>query len=357
VRILTAIDGIVKGDDTWLWRYLPQNEHEFDFVYVKPLLRSYPRHLRSLLYYSRYVLLGIKTFFRAPTYDIVVSWEAKCGLPFAFLQSVLHRSRPPHVILGFIGKNAVRKARGLCRFALRSVSKLVVYASAEVEEYEELFSMPSDRIAFIPLADFYSMDTLRREPTLPCQDYVFSVGSSNRDYGCLAEAVKGLDARMVVVGKKSDFHGVAFPDNVEVKYDVYGPAMDKFLRESRLVVIPLKDPRYSAGQTVLLKAMTFGKAVVVTETLGTADYVEDGKTAVLVEPGSAVALRAAIERLLDNPQEAESLGKRAQSEAARVYGRERFAQDILKTLENAAEEANEYNEGVQRQRRGRKSRS
>ena len=82
--------------------------------------------------------------------------------------------------------------------------------------------------------------------------------------------------------------------------------------------------------------MTFGKAVVVTETLGTADYVEDGKTAVLVEPGSAVALRAAIERLLGDPQETESLGKRAQTVAVDTYNRRRFAEDILKALEGIA---------------------
>jgi glycosyltransferase involved in cell wall biosynthesis len=64
---------------------------------------------------------------------------------------------------------------------------------------------------------------------------------------------------------------------------------------------------------VAREAMAHGRPVVATRVGGLADAIEDGVTGVLVEPADPVALRAAIERLLGDPDERARLGARARA--------------------------------------------
>lgn len=79
---------------------------------------------------------------------------------------------------------------------------------------------------------------------------------------------------------------------------------DLFARAGVLVL-----PYTSASQSgVLAIAAGFGLPVVATRTGGLPDQVRDGETGLLVEPGSAAALAAGIERLLAEPAWASRLG-------------------------------------------------
>jgi glycosyltransferase involved in cell wall biosynthesis len=52
---------------------------------------------------------------------------------------------------------------------------------------------------------------------------------------------------------------------------------------------------------VLIEAMQYGKLVIATDTGGIPDVVEDGATGILVKPGDAVALAAAIRGAMNDP--------------------------------------------------------
>ena len=66
----------------------------------------------------------------------------------------------------------------------------------------------------------------------------------------------------------------------------------------------------------LLEAMSAGCAIVASAVPGIVDVVEDGVNGLLVEPGDARALAAAIDRLLADPALAERLGRVAADTAA-----------------------------------------
>ena len=53
----------------------------------------------------------------------------------------------------------------------------------------------------------------------------------------------------------------------------------------------------SAGQMALIQAVSYGKPSIITRTPTVEDYVREGEGALLVAPGSAADLRAAIARL------------------------------------------------------------
>ena len=77
-------------------------------------------------------------------------------------------------------------------------------------------------------------------------------------------------------------------------------------------------PSYAEGLPMsLLEAMAMGCPVVATSVGGIPDIVEDGVNGLLVEPGDAAALSAAVERILDDDALAERLGAAAVESAAR----------------------------------------
>jgi glycosyltransferase involved in cell wall biosynthesis len=72
------------------------------------------------------------------------------------------------------------------------------------------------------------------------------------------------------------------------------------------------------------EAMAFGRPVVAAAGGGLLELVADGETGLLVPPRDAEALRAAVERLLADPELRERLGS-----AARARARERFGWDAV----------------------------
>jgi glycosyltransferase involved in cell wall biosynthesis len=70
---------------------------------------------------------------------------------------------------------------------------------------------------------------------------------------------------------------------------------------------------------VLMEAMASGRAVVATRIAGVPELVEEGVSGLLVTPGNADELAAALERLASSPQERESMG---------LAGRRKVVQDF-----------------------------
>jgi glycosyltransferase involved in cell wall biosynthesis len=70
---------------------------------------------------------------------------------------------------------------------------------------------------------------------------------------------------------------------------------------------------------VLMEAAAMGRPLVATDVRGCRDVVRHGQTGLLVPPHNGPALAVAIERLLDDPALAETLGARAASAATHEF--------------------------------------
>jgi glycosyltransferase involved in cell wall biosynthesis len=79
------------------------------------------------------------------------------------------------------------------------------------------------------------------------------------------------------------------------------------------------------------EAMAWGRPVVATAVGGLADAVVDGETGLIVPPGDAPALRAALERLLGDARLRDRLGAAARAKAQREFSLER-AGDALQEV-------------------------
>jgi glycosyltransferase involved in cell wall biosynthesis len=95
---------------------------------------------------------------------------------------------------------------------------------------------------------------------------------------------------------------------------------------SALAVVPILQNHYQTGIATILEMMSMGKCVIATKTFGQTDTIVDGVTGVYVPPGDPGALRAAIQRMLANPDEARRIGQ-----AARRFMEEQAGLDVFVT--------------------------
>jgi hypothetical protein len=265
------------------------------------------------------LLLAWVCFREGRRYDTIVTDGEQVGLWLALIWAVTTRRRPcRHVMIAHI--LSVPKKVALFRaFRLgRHIDRIIVYSSWQRRFIERDLCFPPDRIELTS----FMVDTRFFAPAprrMGVRPMICTAGLERRDYPTLIEAVRGMDVD-VIIGAASPWsrradttRGEQLPDNVEVCALDFADLRTLYARAS-FVVVPLYDVEFQAGVTTILEAMAMGRAVVCTRTRGQTDVVVSGHTGCYVPPADVAALRSAITSLLDDPEEADRLGR-----AARAY--------------------------------------
>ncbi|MBN1139089.1 MAG: glycosyltransferase family 4 protein [Anaerolineae bacterium] len=305
MRILCLVDWPVHN--RWIWRFLPDNQDQVDFVTISTPPDRFPGYGKLLGYYPRYIGLGLKARLRIRHYDLIVTWEGKNGVPLAFLRRLLGPRHPPMVILNFVLKGrVVLDFLWLIRFAMHSVDHITVVSQREIEHYSRELRLPRERFSQLLTVwpDHYG--TAAPEP--PPSGYILAAGRSHRDYGTLLEAVRGLPVHVVVNARSFNVRGLQPPPNVTLNPFLPPADFHDLVRRADFAVLPLFTAKHASGETFLLEAMSAHKAVIATETFSTVEFIDPGKNGLLVPPGDASALRQSIELLMSHPEQAREMG-------------------------------------------------
>lgn len=257
-------------------------------------------------------------FARAGRHRVVFTDGEQVGIPYAAL-TWLRRARPRHVMIGHV--LSPRKKALLHRLLRlqRKIDVVVVYSSAQRRyAIEELGYRPEQVVlsTFMVDTDFWRPEHVT--VTTGTRPLLCAVGQELRDYPTLVAAVGDLDLDVAIAAvspwsKRADSAAeIEIPANVTARgYDLF--ALRQLYADAAVVVVPLQETDFQAGITTILEAMSMGKPVVSTLTTGQTDTIVDGETGVYVQPGDADGMRAAIERLLADPAEAERLGTNARA--------------------------------------------
>ena len=189
---------------------------------------------------------------------------------------------------------------GLGRFTRLGVRALdgdhVTYCVLSEEErsvFASAFGIPLERVA---CTRFGHQLWSRADGPTHDGGYVFAGGDSLRDYDTLLAAVDGLGGVPLRLATSRRFEHL--PDGVEagpVPYEEYV----ELLAGARLVVVPMRATRRAAGLVTYLNAMALGKPVIVSEVPAVHEYVDAGRTAIVVPPEDPRALRDAMALALD----------------------------------------------------------
>jgi glycosyltransferase involved in cell wall biosynthesis len=287
--------------------------------------------------------------------DVIITDGEHIAIPLAILLR-FGRSRVRHVTIGH--RLSSPKKRMFLR-TLRAhdhIDKIALHSRHQYEFAVRELGIPATRLALVP----YHVDTEFWSPRGGATErLVVSAGLEHRDYSTLIGAARGLDAE-VVIGAASHWSRHTFsaedrPVNVRIGSFDYHALRDLYARAA-LVVVPLRDVDNQAGVTTILEAMAMGKAVVVTQSLGQTDVVEDRRgrergvprarpeslisvlasqrgielepNGFYVPPADPDALRRAISYLLDHPVERERLGRAGRRLVEQILTVEQFAERI-----------------------------
>ncbi len=289
---------------------------------------------------------------RQRRYRYIVAWADRLGLPLALLFK-LSGSRRDTVLIS-VWLSRLKKAIFLTRFRVHTHLRAIVnYGSVQMDIASGRLGVPREQL-FLALQPVDERFWSPQPGAAPTENLICSVGWEARDYRTLVEAVRGLDlgAELAVgstvlspSGDVSDQYkameheimGVGgLPPNVRLHRDLDQRALRDLYARSLFFVVPLRDVDYDAGVTALTEAMSMGKAVIVTRTRGQVDLIEDGVQGLYVPPGDVGALRAAIERLRNDPAGADRMGRAGRALVERQHTLDGYVQRLADIVRGSA---------------------
>lgn len=222
----------------------------------------------------------------------------------------------PHLIYAF---NFTDLPQGLKRrvmsLAFRQADRMAVFSTLERELYAKHFALPESRFDMI----HWAANPLAVDATAPALvegDYICAIGSQGRDYPTLLRAMQQLpDIKLVLVAHPENIAGYDVPDNVAVYTSIPLLQVSNILAHSRFMVLPLRDAEVPCGHVTIVSAFHQGKAVIVTDSRGVHDYVQDHVTGRLVPPLDAQAMADCI-----HAQWHDAEGTRQLAQAGHAFG-------------------------------------
>lgn len=251
------------------------------------------------------------------------AWQAVCLANASQGLLVSHGPRPafyssafaslrnrqlPHLVYSF---NFTELPRGsqhkLMAKAYQQPQRFVTYSTAEKQLYAQHFNIPIERIDMIHWSVHRPSPDSESVPIIE-GNYICALGSQGRDFATLFAAMRLLPGvQLAVVTHPQYLAGLSLPDNVRILTDIPLKQAHNILQHSRLMVVPLRDNEVPCGHVTIVSGMFFGKPMVVTDSRGVHDYIENGKTGLFCEAGDAADMAAKIELLLSDEHLASSL--------------------------------------------------
>lgn len=278
-------------------------------------------------------------------YRAIVTDGEQIGLPLAALLKLTPGPRPRHLMIVHVISEP-KKTVFLDWLGVQSgVDRFITYSRWQQRFIEERWKLERKRVLWTPfMVDqlFFAPERVTARPTALPQ--VCAVGLERRDYETLLRAVENLNIQIVIAAaspwskRKEGIATRTIPNNVTVrKFTQY--ELRQLYVDSRFMIMPLEDVNFQAGVTAILECMAMGRAVVCSRVPGQTDVVVEGHNGQYVSAKDPLALRAAIQRLLSQPEEAIRLGHNGRQLVEHKMNLDVYTEGLARVLHDAINEA------------------
>ena len=218
----------------------------------------------------------------------------------------------------------------------KSYTKIICISNEQMMDFQGL-GIPSKKLIFIPFGvdnAFFKPNDFSNEG-----DFILSVGRDmGRDYEILLRAADKLPFKFVIVAAPKNIpKGIEIPANVSVLYNIDISEVRDLYRKARLVAIVSKDQSIPAGsdcsgQTVILDALSAGKAVIATDRSWISDYFSLGSDLIVVKPNSPEMIAKAINDLWHNNLKRKEIALSGYNKVNSEYSTKIFSESILRLI-------------------------
>jgi glycosyltransferase involved in cell wall biosynthesis len=240
-------------------------------------------------------------------HNVVFSTSEKVAIPLAALLSITKR-KIPHIVMAHKLSSGLKTHLFQIWHFYNTFDHIISDCRFQVDYAINQLGVPEAKVDFI----YHHVDHhFYRPPEIDSEDYILAVGQEQRDYGTLLQAIAGTEIRLVIVASSPWSTSRIEMDKIgetTVLSHIPYRELRALYAKARLVVTPLLDVDYAAGNTSLLEAMAMAKPVIVSRTRGITDYIVHNETGMYVSPGDPAELRDTILSLWDNPGERDRLG-------------------------------------------------
>jgi glycosyltransferase involved in cell wall biosynthesis len=279
-------------------------------------------------FFYRFVIRGKKQ-------DVVILANQVVAIPYLFLAKIFPflNGRKNTIVMSFFlhelgEKNVVKK---ILRFLFSGKRVLLIVQSGyEAQYYSQL--MDKSKVVQFPFCQH------EVAVTADCgkgEEYIFAGGHTNRDYECLLETARRIKHNYIIICSRSYqqidelSRGIS---NVRILKEASAEDFNGYLKNAKIVIIPLKEKTGASGQMVALAAMLFRKPVVYTNIDSVSQYFENGVSGLPYEINNAKDLADKIQRLLADPQLRKTLGDNAFNEYYKKYHISNYCKSLAELI-------------------------
>ena len=247
--------------------------------------------------------------------SVIIATGEDIGYRLAF--EVIRRRSSARVLIIFHGHSAYSPRNRLIIATLKRFRQIHWLTLAVSLRQQLLRDMRiSERQCHI-LGHAADTDYFRATCTVVARPLIAAAGTASRDYATLVEAVRPLNMPVRIAADSAGlaepvhFGPSELPSHVEARsYETFDRLRDLY-DQATLVSVPIKPVRHAAGFAVIAEAMAMSRPVIATRNAAVSDFIVDGQSGFLVDPGDVATLRARIEALISDPALADQIGRAA----------------------------------------------
>ncbi len=231
------------------------------------------------------------------------------------------------------GKNLLSFVASILEFFSYKLADGIIVTAQSIKDFiEEKYKIEQGKVAVIPnYVDTESFKQINNEKEKGRIIFVGRFGEEKNLFA-LIDAVKGLDGKLVLIGKgplenalkkKAKAKGIL---NVVFSGVVPNERLPEELNKSEIFILP---SLYEGNPKTLLEAMACGLPVIGTSTVGIKEVIKHGVNGYLCET-SAEAIRKAIIYLMNDHNLRRKLAMNARRTIIENYSLEKLAERELK---------------------------
>ncbi len=223
-----------------------------------------------------------------------------------------------------------------CLKKLSKQATTIVVSELSKKIYLHL-GFPEDKVVAIP--NGIDLSKFKKYESKKLQTEDFHIGcisrlSHEKGVDLLVDAIKEIpNAKLTIVGKGRDEEKIKkliLNSQLSILNLSRVDDLNSFYNSLDLLVLPSRE--HDPFGLVAAEAMVLGVPVVVTDQCGIADYLEDGKDAIIVEANSANQLKAGILRLIADEKFMENIAREGQRTAKEKFGVEEMVDKYVELL-------------------------
>lgn len=302
------------------------NFHQSKWTPVNKILSHWPRSF----------WVSLRAFRLRHDYDYIIAWQQVMGMFLGLFKLFTFSSSPKIFILvaTIVERNNLlleKLRRCFIAVSYKKINHIGFISNAYMRLIQERFHLPDTSVVHLKLPIDFKENP--EHSGFKAGGYLYSVGLSYRDYPTLMQAAKKTSKPFVVATLAPYLKDLAIPDNVTIYDNAFGQKADELMEHSAAVILPLDRITSPAGETVLLRAMCYGKPVIITRTVVTQEYIEHGKNGLLVPWKDPDAIVDAINTIFSDPEKAEAMGRRARQSVIENHNMDGYAKKIINIIE------------------------